>query len=234
MTNWLKGAGIIAGGVVLASVVASGGVVEPEVVVAPVLESEVAENTQVPVLVEQPRDITIRPFMPLTGTRWVYEGKRTFYDPVSKSVKEVMARKVVEITSVASEGDSVRANFKETYTNDPDFTERTGSFLFAEDAFSFDGKTVTKFPLVEGQELTELGGEETDSLYVTSVIKVHKQTVLGTEYPCYDISNSTSGDVSFVTFCEGIGYIRDYYEHNGTPNKSDYQLISVPHPNEVL
>lgn len=176
----------------------------------------------------------IRTFMPLTGTRWVYEGKRTFYDNESQGVKEVIARKVVEITGIKSEGDNVRATFKETYTNDPDFTEKTGSFLFSNEAFAFDGKTMVKFPLVEGQELTELGGEETDLLYVTSVTKVHRQTVLGTEYPCYDISNSTRGDVSFMTFCEGIGYVRDYYEHNGTPNESDYQLISIARAGESI
>jgi flagellar basal body-associated protein FliL len=42
----------------------------------------------------------IRTFMPPTGTRWVYEGKRTFYDIESQSVKEAIAQKVVEVTGI--------------------------------------------------------------------------------------------------------------------------------------
>jgi hypothetical protein len=176
----------------------------------------------------------MRPFMPLTGTRWVYEGKRIFYDKDSQGTKEIAAMKIVEVTSVTSEGDNVRATYKETYTNDPDFTEREGSFLFSENGFSFDGETVAMFPLEKGQRLSYDAPERDDGFYDYYVTYVLEQVLFGKNTTCYEITYRTMADVENKIFCEGVGYVRDRYKHSGTPNEADYHLIDIPKPNKSI
>ena len=176
----------------------------------------------------------IRTFTPLTGTRWIYEGKRIFYDNETQKVKEVTAQKVVEITGVENEGDNVRATYKEKYTNDPDFTEREGSFLFSDNAFAFDGETVVKFPLESGQRLSFANPDRDDGLYDYHVGVVLEQEIFGKSTTCYEIIYKTLADRENKIFCEGLGYIRDQYVHNGTPNEADYQLVGIPRPEEAI
>lgn len=173
-------------------------------------------------------------FMPLTGTRWVYEGKRTYYDSETQSVQEVMAQKVVEVTGVTGEGDNVRATYKETYTNDPDFTEKEGSFLFSDKAFAFDGENVIKFPLESGQRLSFDNLERNDGYYDYYVGAVSEQEIFGKSTTCYEITYKTLADEENKVFCEGMGYIRDQYVHNGTTNEADYRLVGIPRPDESI
>ena len=166
--------------------------------------------------------------MPVSvGTKWIYEGKRLFYNTAEQKENEVISEKVAEVTNIEKVGDSLKVSIRETYKNDPDFTEREITYLLTESEFDFGTGYKTSFPLTQDQKLKDSGSESNDNLYTTYVSRIFKQDVLGKEYQCYDITNSTSGDTSFQTFCEGIGYVRDYYEHHGTPNKSDYKLISI-------
>jgi|GEM_PF-2730735 len=165
------------------------------------------------------------------GTKWVYEGKRLFYNPVEQKVNETIAQKVAEVTNIEKAGGSLKVSIKETYKSDPDFTEREATYLLTESGFDFGTGKIILFPLTQNQVLRESDIERGDDLYNIHVSKVYEQDILGTEYQCYDITNSTLGSTSFKTFCEGIGYVRDYYEHHGTPNKSDYKLIKIETPN---
>ncbi len=168
--------------------------------------------------------------MPVSvGTRWVYEGKRLFYDRAQEINREVIAQKIVEIINIAETEQGLRVDTKETYTNDPDFTERKKSYLVSEAGFDFGTGEISSFPLVEGQEVRSVI-PDTDNLYPTKVSKVHPVDSFGNNTPCYDIDDSTSSDTSFTTFCEGVGYVRDYYEHNGTPDESDYLLVRTIDP----
>ena len=170
--------------------------------------------------------------MPLSvGTKLIYEGERIFYNPAEQKTNETMAQKIAEVINIEKfEGDSLKVSIKETYKNDPDFSEREVTYLITESGFDFKTGKIILFPLTHGQKLREPDTDRDDNLYSIYVSKVYKQNILGKEYQCYDITNSTSGDNSFETFCEGIGYVRDYYEHHGTPNKSDYKLVKIETP----
>ncbi|MDP3988617.1 MAG: hypothetical protein Q8P93_00040 [bacterium] len=169
--------------------------------------------------------------MPVSpGTKWTYEGKRVFYNPSASEVQEVIAQKVVEVKGIKKEDDTLRVFTHAVYKNDPDFNERDDSFLVSESGYGFNGKDIAPFPLAEGQRLTNYDPERTDGYYDDWVTAVNLKDVLGTQRKCYDISYRGLPDESLAIFCEGVGYIQDRYEHNGTPNEWDYRLIRIEDP----
>ena len=168
--------------------------------------------------------------MPVSiGAKWTYEGKRLFYDPAEKKEKEVTATKVAEVTDLENDGENLKVSVQETYTNDPEFTERKISYWISESGIASTGNNVVNFPFTKGQELfnDDPGQKRTDGLYADIVTSVGVKNILGEEYKCYDISDNTLGSTSFQTFCEGLGYVRDYYKHHGTPDEWDYKLVSL-------
>lgn len=170
------------------------------------------------------------PVMPVSiGTKWTYEGKRLFYDTAEQKEKEVIAQKVVEVTGIENDGENLRVFVRETYTNDPEFNEREISYWISESGIASTGNNVVNFPFIKGQELFNDDPDQrrTDGLYADIVTSVSMKNILGKEYKCYDISDSTLGSTSLKTFCEGVGYVRDYYQHQGTPNEWDYVLASL-------
>lgn len=182
---------------------------------------------------EEPIDVSdydfIMPVQP--GTKWIYEGKRIYYDATQDKVIETVAQKNVEITEIKRDGPNLRVFIATSYKNEPEFTESQDSFLVSESGFAFDGTNLAYFPLVKGQRLTAPDLERTDDLYVDYVTSVNVKNVLGKKYRCYDISYYGLPDESLEVFCEGIGYIQDSYKHHGgTPDEMDYRLIRMENP----
>lgn len=173
------------------------------------------------------------------GTKWIYEGKRIFYDQEQQKIQETISQKTVEITSVKREGDNLRINTQVSYKNEPELLGGDDSFLInlVPDSdiglifgYAFYKDNITYFPLVRGQRLTPSDLERTDNLYVDYVSSVSIKTVLGKQHKCYDISYFGLPDESLEVFCENIGYIEDSYKHHGTPNEWNYKLISLDQP----
>lgn len=167
-----------------------------------------------------------------TGTKWIYEGKRIFFDVNQDKTMEVIAKKTVEITSTEKDGDNLRVFIKTSYQNEPDFEEGEDSFLLSEFGYAFYGTNLSYFPLASGQRLSppDSDPERTDNYYVDYVYSVSIKNVLGKRSRCYDIVYDTLADESLEVFCEGVGYIRDSYKHHGTPDEWDYKLIRIEHP----
>lgn len=166
-------------------------------------------------------------FFPTPGTRWVYSGKRVYYDIDEQKTKEVTAYKYIDAIEIASEGDNVRLSVVETYINDPDFSTKEKTYLFSENGFAFKNDEVVNFPLTVGQRLSNHFPERNDGYYDAYVVSKEAQEWLGQKYTCYGISNHTSSAFAVETFCVGLGYVRYYYQHHGTPNESDYRLIRL-------
>ncbi len=180
---------------------------------------------------EKPVDVSsYSAVMPVAvGTKWTYEGKRIFYDLTEQKEKEVTIKKVAEVTGIEKDGDNLRVLVQETYTNDPELTDREISYWISESGIASTGNNVVNFPFTKGQTLfnDDPSQERTDGLYADIVKSVDTKVILGKEYRCYDISNNTLGSASFETFCEGVGYVRNYYEHHGTPDEWDYKLVKI-------
>lgn len=172
------------------------------------------------------------------GTKWIYEGKRIWYDSkldpgLVGTAQETTGQKIVEIKSIKKEGDNLRVFISVSYKNNPDdFDKFKESFVLSESGYAFDGTNLSYFPLVKGQRLSPSDSdfERTDNYYVSYVYSVSVKNVLGKQARCYDIVYDTLPDESLDTFCEGIGYIRNSYKHHGTPDEWDYNLILIEHP----
>lgn len=182
---------------------------------------------------EEPIDVSDYAFvMPVQlGTKWIYEGKRIYYDATQDKAIETVAQKNVEITGIKRDGPNLRVFTITSYKNEPDFIESRDSFLISQSGFAFDGTNLAYFPLVKGQRLTAPDLEWTDDLYVDYVTSVSVKNVFGKKYRCYDIFYYGLPDESLEVFCEGVGYIQDSYKHHGgTPNEIDYRLIRMENP----
>lgn len=165
------------------------------------------------------------------GTKWIYEGKRIYYDATQDKVTETVSQKTVEVTEIKRDGPNLRVSITTSYKNEPEFTGGQDSFLISQSGFAFDGTNLAHFPLVKGQRLTASGLEQTDNFYVYYVASVNIKDVLGKKYRCYNISYYGLPDESLEVFCEGIGYIQDSYKHHGgTPDEMDYRLIRMENP----
>lgn len=164
------------------------------------------------------------------GTRWIYEGKRIFYNPDSKKAEETTAQKIVEITGLEKEGENLKVFTRTSYVDEPFFEGGVDSFIISESGYAFDGTNLINFPLFGGQRLSPLNPERTDNLYAKYVLSVGMKNILGKQYRCYDITDDTLSSESLEVFCEGLGYIRDSYKHHGTPDESDYNLIRLERP----
>ncbi|OGN13825.1 MAG: hypothetical protein A3J47_03790 [Candidatus Yanofskybacteria bacterium RIFCSPHIGHO2_02_FULL_43_22] len=174
------------------------------------------------------RYLQVMPIQP--GTWWVYEGKRIFVEVNDTKAQETIAQKITEISDIKKEGNNLRVFTKTSYKNDPDFNEVEDSFLISESGYAFDESNLAYFPLVKGQRLTADYPERTDGYYDYYVTDVSVKNILGQQRKCYDISYYALPDESLETFCEGVGYVRDSYEHHGTPNEWDYKLIRIEYP----
>lgn len=174
---------------------------------------------------------SIMPVKP--GTKWVYEGKRIVYSSEQNKAVETNGQKIVEVKGVKKEGDNLRVLISVSYLNNPvDFDKYRESFVLSQSGFAFDDTNIAYFPLVKGQHLSPSDSdfERTDNYYVSYVYSVGVKNVFGQPHRCYDIVYDTLPDESLDTFCEGIGYIRNSYEHHGTPDEWDYNLIRIERP----
>lgn len=164
------------------------------------------------------------------GTKWIYEGKRIFYNTDRGEVQEIIGQKTVEIKRVEKEDDKLRVFTHVYYKNDPDFNESNDSFLISESGYGFNSSNMAYFPLINGQRLTADYPERTDGYYDYWVAAVSLKNILGKQHKCYDISYRGLPDESLDVFCEGVGYVQDSYKHHGTPNEWDYRLIRIEYP----
>jgi hypothetical protein len=174
------------------------------------------------------------------GTKWIYEGKRIFYNPNLKKTQETTAQKIVEITSTKQEGANLRVYTFISYKDEPEFKGHPDSFLINTtppdsdlgliSGYAFYEDNITYFPLVKGQRLSPSDIERTDDSYVDYVSSIDIKNVLGKQYRCYGISYYSLSDERLEVFCEGLGYIKDSSKHHGTPDEWNYNLVRVDRP----
>ena len=185
--------------------------------------------TQTPTPV--PSSLILTDFPLAAGTTWKYAAQISFQDPKDYEKMDqwtgIVTDRVVERKAMAD--GTIVFTLKETLEPTPpqDVWRQASTYDYTikgDGIYKYNGRAkIFQYPLSNNLSWEWEPGFGY-STYVGSVGDY--QTPYGKLGNCYSFTTPTNPDVTQDTFCRGIGFAAHHYEHHGTPQVEDFELVS--------
>ena len=184
-----------------------------------------------PSLTPVPPSLILADFPLAVGAAWVYSAKISYQDP-NDYMKLVtwtgtITDKVIDKTT-SDDGSivfTIQEDMRPTPPSDVWRQPRTFTYIVMGDGiFEWGKQKVYQWPIEtasEWQTSIDFPGYETWAGRTTEVDTPYKKLD-----NCYMFTLFTGPDTTKDTFCRGIGFVKHFYSHHGTPQDEDFVLTS--------